>query len=85
MLDLGKEMLNILQGILEDEMGEYITDLRFQLHDTLFTQRDLTPERRAKLFKTANPERNVSQREKSSWQAEQGASRIPVLSCSVDS
>ena len=54
-VDLGKEILNILQGILEDDMVEYMTDLRFQPHVTLFTQSDLTPERRAKLFKTANP------------------------------
>ena len=34
---------------------------------------------------SSNCEINYSQREKSSWQAEQGASQIPVLSCLVDS
>ena len=55
-VDLGKEILNILWGILEDEMVEYMTDLWFQPHVTLFTQSDLTPARRAKLFKTASSE-----------------------------
>ena len=46
-VNLGKEILDILRGILKDEMMGQITDLRFQPHITLFSQSNLTPERRA--------------------------------------
>ena len=42
---LGSEILSILRGILEDELMEFVTDLRFYPHVTLFTKSDLTPEK----------------------------------------
>ena len=52
---LGSEILSILRGILEDELMEFVTDLRFYPHVTLFTKSDLTPEKGMKLLKTGNP------------------------------
>ena len=53
-VNLGKEILEIIRGIMEDEKMEQMTDLRFQPHVTLFSQSNLSPERRASLFKTAS-------------------------------
>ena len=53
-VNLGKEILEVLCGIIEDEMMEEMTDLLFQPHITLFAQSNLSPERRASLFKTAS-------------------------------
>ena len=52
---LGSEILSILRGILEDELMEFVTDLRFYPHVTLFTKSDLTPEKEMKFLKTGNP------------------------------
>ena len=35
---LGREMLEILRGLLEDELGDKITDMRFTPHVTLFDE-----------------------------------------------
>ena len=50
---LGREMLEILRGLLEDELGDKITDMRFTPHVTLFDECSLTPETRENLFRTA--------------------------------
>ena len=46
-------MLEILRGLLEDELGDKITDLRFNPHVIIFYECSLTPETRENLFKTA--------------------------------
>ena len=50
---LGREMLEILRGLLEDELGDKITDMRFTPHVTLFDECPLNPETRENLFRTA--------------------------------
>ena len=50
---LGREMLEILRGLLEDELGDKITDMRFTHHVTLFDECSLDPETRENLFGTA--------------------------------
>ena len=52
-VQLGREILEILRGLLEDEMGDKITDMRFSPHVTIFDECSLTPETRENLFKTA--------------------------------
>ena len=52
-VNLGREMLEILRGLLEDELGDKITDMRFTPHVTLFDECSLTPETRENLFRTA--------------------------------
>ena len=52
-VNLGREMLEILRGLLEDELGDKITDMRFNPHVTIFDECSLTPETRENLFKTA--------------------------------
>ena len=52
-VNLGREMLEILRGLLEDELGDKITDMRFTPHVTLFDECSLMPETRENLFKTA--------------------------------
>ena len=53
-VDLGAEILGILRGILEDEMPGHMTDTRFCPHTTIFSRCNLSPELKAKLFKTAD-------------------------------
>ena len=53
--DLGREILNILRGTLEDEMPGHMMAAKFYLNVTIYSQCDPTPERKAKLFKTAKP------------------------------
>ena len=48
-VQLGREILEILRGLLEDEM----TDMRFSPHVTIFNECSLTPETHENLFKTA--------------------------------
>merc|ERR1711888_475850 len=52
-VNLGREMLEILRGLLEDELGDKITDMRFTPHVTIFDECSLTQETRENLFKTA--------------------------------
>ena len=52
-MQLGKEILEILGGLIEDEMGDKLTDLRFSPHVTIFDECSLMPETRENLFKTA--------------------------------
>ena len=52
-VNLGREMLEILRGLLEDELGDKITDMRFTPHVTIFDECFLTPETHENLFKTA--------------------------------
>ena len=52
-VQLGKEILEILRGLIEDEMGDKLTDLRFSPHLTIYDECSLTPETRDNLFKTA--------------------------------
>ena len=42
-VQLGREILEILRGLLEDEMGDKITDVRFSPHVTIFDECSLTP------------------------------------------
>ena len=51
---LGREMLEILRGLFEDELGDKLTDMRFMPHVTLFDECTLTPETRENLFRTAD-------------------------------
>ena len=51
-VQLGKEILEILRGLLEDELGDKITDMRFSPHVTIFDECSLDPETRENLFKT---------------------------------
>ena len=37
-VQLGKEILEILRGLLEDELGDKITDMRFSPHVTIFDE-----------------------------------------------
>ena len=46
-------MLEILRGLLEDELGDKITDMRFSPHMTIFDECSLMMETRENLFKTA--------------------------------
>ena len=46
-------MLEILRGLLEDELGDKITDMRFTPHVTIFDECSLMPETRENLFRTA--------------------------------
>ena len=48
-VQLGKE---ILRGLLEDELGDKITDMRFSPHVTIFDECSLDLETRENLFKT---------------------------------
>ena len=52
-VNLGREMLEILRGLLEDELGDKITNMRFTPHVTIFDECSLMPETRENLFKTA--------------------------------
>ena len=52
-VQLGKEILQILRGLIEDELGDKLTDLRFSPHITIFDECTFTPEVRDNLFKTA--------------------------------
>ena len=52
-VQLGKEILEILRGLIEDELGDKLTDLRFSPHITIYGDFSLTPEMRDNLFKTA--------------------------------
>ena len=51
---LGREMLDILRGLFEDELGDKLTDLRFTPHVTLFDGCTLDPVTRENLFRTAD-------------------------------
>ena len=42
-----------LRGLVEDELGDKITDMRFTPHVTLFDEGSLTPETHENLFRTA--------------------------------
>ena len=52
-VQLGKEILEILRGLIEDELGDKLTDLRFSPHIKIFDDYSLTPEMCDNLFKTA--------------------------------
>ena len=51
---LGREMLEILRGLFEDELGDKLTDMRFMPHVTLFDECTLDPVTRENLFRTAD-------------------------------
>ena len=51
---LGREMLQILRGLFEDELGDKLTDMRFMPHVTLFDGCTLDPVTRENLFRTAD-------------------------------
>ena len=55
-VELGVEILNILRGILEDELHGHLTDPRFLPHATIYGRCNLSPDQRNKLFKTADQE-----------------------------
>ena len=52
-VQLGKEILEILRGLIEDELGDKLTDLRFSPHITIYGDCSITPEMHDSLFKTA--------------------------------
>ena len=53
-IELGLEILNILRGILEDELHGHLTDPHFLTYSTIYGRCNLSPDQRAKLFKTAD-------------------------------
>ena len=70
-VELGVEILNILRGVLEDELHCYLTDSRFLPHATIFGRCNLDPNLKRELFKTADQEtmkpisiRNMSLRQR---------------------
>ena len=55
-VELGVEILNILRGILEDELHGHLTDPRFLPHSEIYGRCNLSSDQRNKLFKTADQE-----------------------------
>ena len=55
-VELGVEILNILRGVLEDELHCYLTHSRFLPHATIYGRCNLSPNQRKELFKTADQE-----------------------------
>ena len=53
-VQLGKEIMEVLRNIIEDELMDKITDLRFSPHITLYGGCSLSPDMRDGLFKTAD-------------------------------
>ena len=53
-VNMGREILEILRGLLEDELGDKITVMRFAPHVTIFDECSLTQETRENVFKTAD-------------------------------
>ena len=51
---LGREIMEVLRSIIEDELMEKLTDLRFLPHVTLFGGSTLSPDKKDRLFKTAD-------------------------------
>ena len=51
---LGVEILIILKGILKDELHGHLTNPRFLPPSTIYGRCNLSPDQRAKLFKTAD-------------------------------
>ena len=51
---LGREIMEVLRSIIEDELMGQLTDLRFCPHVTLFGGCTLSPDKKAGLFKTAD-------------------------------
>ena len=53
-VNMGREILEILRGLLEDELGDKITGMRFAPHVTILDECSLTQETRENVFKTAD-------------------------------
>merc|ERR1712215_235658 len=53
-VELGVEILNILRGILEDELHGHLTDPCFLPHSTIYGHCNISSDKRNKLFKTAD-------------------------------
>ena len=51
---LGREIMEVLRSIREDELTQKLTDLRFSPHVTLYGGCALSPDKRDGLFKTAD-------------------------------
>ena len=51
---LGREIMEVLRSIIEDELMEKLTDLHFLPHVTLYGGCALSPDKRDGLFKTAD-------------------------------
>ena len=51
---LGREIMEVLRSIIEDELMGQLTDLRFSPHVTLFGGSTLSPDKKDGLFKTAD-------------------------------
>merc|ERR1712215_646584 len=82
-VELGIEILNILRGVLEDELHWHITDARFTSNVTIFGGCTLNSNRRKELFKTADQEtikpisvRNMSLRQRQQDSTEQVEQRV---------
>ena len=82
-VELGLEILNILRGVLEDELHWHNTDARFTPHVTIFGGCTLNSDKRKELFKTADQEsmkpisaRNMCLRQRQQAGTEQTAQRV---------
>ena len=53
-VQLGREIMEVLRSIIEDELMDKLTDLRFSPHVTLYGGCALSPDTRDGLFKTAD-------------------------------
>ena len=53
-VQLGREIMEVLRNIIEDELMDKLTDLRFSLPVTLYGGCALSPDKRDGLFKTAD-------------------------------
>ena len=86
-VNLGREILEILRGLLEGKLGDKITDMRFSPHVTIFDECSLTPETRENLFKTAEVmvgptirASDMSFRERYQQREHRELSSVPVVS-----
>ena len=82
-VELGLEILNILRGVLIDELHWHNTDARFTPHVTIFGGCTLNPVKRKELFKTADQQpmqpisvRNMCLRQRQQPGSEQVAQRV---------
>ena len=75
-VELGLEILNILRGVLIDELHTHNTDARFTPHVTIFGGCSLDPVKRKELFKTADqlPTQPISVRNMCLCQRQQSGS-----------
>ena len=53
-VQLGREIMEVLRNIIEDELMDKLTDMRFLPHVTLYGKCALSPDKRDGLFKTAD-------------------------------